>query len=728
MTINTSTRTAGPFTGNGVTIAFPFSYKVFARSDVLVARTVTATAVETVLTLDSDYAVVLNSDQNANPGGTIQMMIAPPVGTTLAATSNLLIVQNLDLTNNGGFYPTAINNALDRIVITIQQLAARVGAGALNVGASARIDSILNTLTNFASATGSTLVGFLQAGVGAVLQTIQQKHRQSVHVMDFMTDAQRADYMAGGLTLDLAVAFQAAIDAVSPTQGSTTRAGTVIADPRYPALVQTTINATNSRVAGTLVRDGLRLVGFNLVGKTGAGNAVIETTGSQWLEGDLIITTTGAAGSSTVGVMQAISAVLPQTQNQKLKLRILMHDDVTANGGAGTVGVWVMGAEENTFDTNYIQANVPLFCTGYKVSPNYTSVIPPSFQAPLLATHSCGVNTWSGETFLVSLGQQRPSLITEDVNSMIFENLYMANIGTGGTNLDAWRQYGAFQGGTIQGTIEQHTGIRVVGVISGAKLRFTFGGLISLAAERITLVRGGQGRIVDCDIDMQDNVSSNRPLLTATPVSANELITCYLRNVRIRCSADKQYLALPENLLWNPNTGSVVIEGVQNGNNPYRYTVEANRAQSVAIPLKTVLINGGITGAEVVRFILPTISGAANALGASVRIRGIATILGSGTGAMSIRYVDAVVAISLSQTGAITAAIGNVFGGVQADTNAPGNSITAVALSAVAAGTYIQLVVSPTRTGANNESVQFTGTAEMIWTGNESRAPSLQIP
>lgn len=189
MTISNTSRTAGPFTGNGVITAFPFAYKVFARADVMVARTVTATGVETLLVLDSDYTVTLNADQNASPGGTITMLVAPPTGTTLAATSNLQIQQALDLTNNGGFYPKAINDALDRVVIFIQQLNARVGLGALNVGAAATIASILSTLTTLAGSTGSTLIGFIQAGTDAVLRTMQAKARERVSVADFLTTA-----------------------------------------------------------------------------------------------------------------------------------------------------------------------------------------------------------------------------------------------------------------------------------------------------------------------------------------------------------------------------------------------------------------------------------------------------------------------------------------------------------------------------------------------------------
>lgn len=169
MTINNTTRTAGPFPGNGVTTVFPFSYKVFTREDLLVALTVTATGVETVKVLDADYTVTLNVDQESSPGGSITMLVAPPTGTTMAATSDIDETQTLDLTNSGGFYPTAINQALDRIVIMIQQLHARVGVGALNVGAAAAINTVITFISTLASTIGASLVGFRQTTVSGRL-------------------------------------------------------------------------------------------------------------------------------------------------------------------------------------------------------------------------------------------------------------------------------------------------------------------------------------------------------------------------------------------------------------------------------------------------------------------------------------------------------------------------------------------------------------------------------
>lgn len=122
MTISSSTRIAGPYVGNGVTAAFPFAFKVFAATDMYVVRLDTATGVETVLVLNSDYTVTLNADQNASPGGTITLPAALASGYTLTITSNVPLTQATDLTNQGGFYPRVITNALDRLTILCQQL------------------------------------------------------------------------------------------------------------------------------------------------------------------------------------------------------------------------------------------------------------------------------------------------------------------------------------------------------------------------------------------------------------------------------------------------------------------------------------------------------------------------------------------------------------------------------------------------------------------------------
>ena len=123
MTISSTNRVAGPYTGNGVTTAFAFNFKVFSAADLYVVRLNTLTLAETVLTITTDYTVTLNTNQNVSPGGTVTMVTAPTSSQKITITSNLSNLQPTDITNQGGFYPSVLNDALDRATIQIQQLA-----------------------------------------------------------------------------------------------------------------------------------------------------------------------------------------------------------------------------------------------------------------------------------------------------------------------------------------------------------------------------------------------------------------------------------------------------------------------------------------------------------------------------------------------------------------------------------------------------------------------------
>lgn len=125
MSISNTNRVAGPYTGNGVTVAFGFSFKVFQAADVQVIRTDTG-GVEYTMTLNVDYTISLNANQDSNPGGTVTMTSAPATGYLVTLTSTVANLQPTTLTNNGGFYPSVINDALDRLTILVQQLAQQV--------------------------------------------------------------------------------------------------------------------------------------------------------------------------------------------------------------------------------------------------------------------------------------------------------------------------------------------------------------------------------------------------------------------------------------------------------------------------------------------------------------------------------------------------------------------------------------------------------------------------
>lgn len=125
MPISSTTRTAGPYLGNGSATQFAFAFKVFEDTDIAVVRA-DVLGVETTLTLDVHYTVSLNGDQDTAPGGTVTLGTPLATGEKLVIDSAIPALQPQDYTNQGGFYPEDLNDGLDRSVALIQQLDRRV--------------------------------------------------------------------------------------------------------------------------------------------------------------------------------------------------------------------------------------------------------------------------------------------------------------------------------------------------------------------------------------------------------------------------------------------------------------------------------------------------------------------------------------------------------------------------------------------------------------------------
>lgn len=161
MTISNTTRKAGPFIGNGATTVFPFTFKVFDKTDIEALR-VDGNGISTTLVLDSDYSVLLNADQDGSPGGQITY---PITGTPLAAGYQLVMLgdlpydQETDITNQGGFYPQVIEDMVDRATIQIQQLK-EITSRAIVVSPSESLNPVLPT----AQARAGTVLGFDSLG------------------------------------------------------------------------------------------------------------------------------------------------------------------------------------------------------------------------------------------------------------------------------------------------------------------------------------------------------------------------------------------------------------------------------------------------------------------------------------------------------------------------------------------------------------------------------------
>ena len=216
MTISSTTRLAGPYTGTGTTGPFTFAFKVFQASDLYLVKIEIATGIETVLVLTTNYTVTLNGNQDGNPGGSITLVAALTSAYKLMITSDMANLQPTDITNQSGFYPEVITDALDRATIQIQQMSDELtrsikipisdglsldmelppvasrtnkylvfdASGLPNVSAGSGTDTALRTdlAVSTVAAAGAGLIGYRNSSASSTARTVLSKLRDTVSV------------------------------------------------------------------------------------------------------------------------------------------------------------------------------------------------------------------------------------------------------------------------------------------------------------------------------------------------------------------------------------------------------------------------------------------------------------------------------------------------------------------------------------------------------------------
>lgn len=106
------------YTGNGVTTSFPYTFRVFNKSD-LVVQVIDLDENITVLALDTDYTVTGAGGYN---GGNVILSKALANGYQISISRELPVTQETDLRNQGKFFAEVHEDALDKLTMLIQQV------------------------------------------------------------------------------------------------------------------------------------------------------------------------------------------------------------------------------------------------------------------------------------------------------------------------------------------------------------------------------------------------------------------------------------------------------------------------------------------------------------------------------------------------------------------------------------------------------------------------------
>lgn len=144
MTVSSQTSKNGPYDCNGSQVTFPFTFKVFSKNDLLVVLTDVSSDVESDLTVDTEYSVTLNADQNNSPGGSITTVTVYPSGQRVTIARNVALTQQVSITN---FRPEVFERAFDKLTMLVQQVAEGVSrAVKTKISSTVSSDELLTAL------------------------------------------------------------------------------------------------------------------------------------------------------------------------------------------------------------------------------------------------------------------------------------------------------------------------------------------------------------------------------------------------------------------------------------------------------------------------------------------------------------------------------------------------------------------------------------------------------
>lgn len=261
------------YTGNGVTTSFPYTFRIFKKSDLTVS-VLDLTGSITTLTLDTDYTVTGAGSYNF---GNVNLTSPLPSGWQISITRELPVTQETDFRNQGKFFAETHEDALDKLTMLIQR-----SFNGFNLSLkkpnfiSNYYDAIQNKISNLADPTNeqdavnnrsmksyvdlaiSGVIGgfgsFIQAGAGAVSRTFQNKMRDVISVKDFgaVGDGSTDDTDAIKAAIVAAVAYSGRAAAVH-FPGGFYNVSATIEVPSWVQLVGDGIETTQLRCVDTSV-------------------------------------------------------------------------------------------------------------------------------------------------------------------------------------------------------------------------------------------------------------------------------------------------------------------------------------------------------------------------------------------------------------------------------------------------------------------------------------------
>lgn len=115
MPVTSEVAKSGPYTGNGVTVSFPYSFKILDASHIRVVRTEDGADTDLV----AGFTV---GGVGLDAGGAVVFIAAPTALQQITLVRNVPITQEIDLVNQGAFFAEVVERGFDLAAMRDQQL------------------------------------------------------------------------------------------------------------------------------------------------------------------------------------------------------------------------------------------------------------------------------------------------------------------------------------------------------------------------------------------------------------------------------------------------------------------------------------------------------------------------------------------------------------------------------------------------------------------------------
>jgi hypothetical protein len=496
-------------------------------------------------------------------------------------------------------------------------------------------------------------------------------------------------------------------------------------------LANSTVNKADMTLEGA-VRSTQYERGTLLVGNTGEGKCVIETTDSDGTHLKNIGVVRGSVNPSSIGILQARGTGTGWAGDQYHEnVYVNMSSNPSSNSGFGTIGIINLAGEETRWENLQVWANMPLVITWtnsfQRTSGDMSSIIgcgvTSSVGANMATNASDTVFKLSGLGRLIAYDYVSPCLLINAAATVDLGHVFlqMRPSGVSGVTqgvykyaIENWNCYQFKHFGAIEGAGGYLLDRRDL-TDADINVRMSGNGETTQPLDPLIYLYddGGDYSFARCKVNL-NSYDSGRPLFAARRIDGSN--TAPMR-FTIQDSEFKTGGAYNMTTFRDKRILRNTINSAFNFGDGRRIRVGDH---TIVMPIsKNIGVRGQAT--DLFRVRMPTYISNLGAFSVSVSLEGsLSNAIGGGVGDPSVNSFKCNFNIANqynSQT--ITVSTIGVTNDSPANTNVAANSITGVQITAVAdnANNWVTVRAQPVTTGANNAAVQMNAEVTSIWSG-----------